>query len=174
MPFFELGVRHVVLGILKIRRSSKKRPKRGSRQVALPLIKKSLTFPRPPHNDASQNMSAPTYPHDRSSCMRKEGPIDRRFQIPGGILQYRPERDGRFPYIYKIPTHALVHSPKYIKTILIRVVDTSIKARIAQAKFEKMLSVPLGPNAHMDNNGRFPKVIFFYMFLILLWQHRSI
>ena len=77
------------------------------------------------------------------------------FQIPGGILQYNPERDARFPYIYEIPTHALVHSPEYIKKILIHVVDTSIEARIGHARFEKSLSVPLGPNANMDNHGRF-------------------
>jgi hypothetical protein len=98
-------------------------------------------------------MSAPTYPRDRSLCMRKEGPIDHRFQIPGGTLQYDPERDARFPYIYEIPTHVLVHSPEYVKKILIHVVDTSINARITRAKFEKTLSVPLGPNELMNDYG---------------------
>jgi hypothetical protein len=100
-------------------------------------------------------MPTSTYPIDRSSSMMKDGPTDRRFQIPGGILQYNPERDARFPYIYEITTHALVHSPKYIKTILIHIVDTSIDARVKRANFEKTISVPLGPNTIMDNYGEF-------------------
>lgn len=100
------------------------------------------------------NMSmVPTYPKDRTACMIKDGPVDPRFQVPGGTLCFKPERDSRFPYIYEIPTHALVHSPKYIKTILIHIVDTSMEARKARAKFEFTLTVPLGPNACMENHG---------------------
>jgi hypothetical protein len=99
-------------------------------------------------------MSAFTYPIDRSSCMTSDGPIDHRFRISGGTLKYKAERDDRFPYIYKITSHALVHMPERIKTILIHVVDTSMEALVAQAKFEKTLSVPLGPNALMDNYGQ--------------------
>ena len=95
----------------------------------------------------------PTYPKDRTTCMLKDGPIDPRFQVPGGTLRYKPERDSRFPYIYEIPTHALVHSPEYMKTILIHVVDTSIEARKACAKYEFTLTVPLGPNANMEKYG---------------------
>jgi hypothetical protein len=106
-------------------------------------------------------MSLHTYPNDRSTCMLKDGPVDPRFQIPGGTLQYNPERDARFPYIYKIPTHVLVHSPEYFKTILLHVVDTSMEAREARAKYEKTLSVPLGPNSNMDNHGPSPILIMF-------------
>ena len=95
----------------------------------------------------------PTYPKDRTTCMLKDSPIDPRFQVPRGTLRNKPERDSRFPYIYEIPTHALVHSPKYIKTILIHVVDTSIDARKVRAKDESTLTVPLGPNAYMENHG---------------------
>ena len=95
----------------------------------------------------------PAYPKDRTTCMIKDGPVDPRFQVPGGTLRFKPERDSRFPYIYEIPTHALVHSPKYIKTILIHIVDTSIEARKVRAKFEFTLTVPLGPNACMENHG---------------------
>lgn len=109
-------------------------------------------------------MSIPTYPRDRSTCMSNDGPEDLRFRISGGSLQYNPERDARFPYIYKIPTHALVHSPKYINTILIHVVDTSIKALEARAKYEKTLSVPLGPNGTMDKYGHFMNLILFVYF----------
>jgi hypothetical protein len=94
-----------------------------------------------------------TYPADRSTYMSKEGPTDPRFRILGGELLYHPKRDGRFPYLYRIPTHALVHSPDHFKTILIRVVDTSVEARIRSAQFEQKLSVPLGPNALMDEYG---------------------
>jgi hypothetical protein len=97
--------------------------------------------------------SNPIYPIDRTACMTVDGPTDRRFQITDGTLLYNPERDARFPYIYKIPTHALVHSPKHIKTILVHIVDTSIEARIARANYEKTLSVPLGPDKFMDNYG---------------------
>jgi len=87
--------------------------------------------------------------------MSEDGPTDRRFQILCGTLQYSAQRDVRFPYIYKLSTHALVHSPEHIKTILIHVVDTSFDARVARAKFVNTLSVPLGPDADMNNNGPF-------------------
>ena len=85
--------------------------------------------------------------------MLKDGPTDPRFQVPGGALQYIPERDSCFLYIYENPTHTLVHSPKYIKTILIHFVNTSIEARKARTKFEFTLTVPLEPNACMENHG---------------------
>jgi hypothetical protein len=94
-----------------------------------------------------------TYPADCSTYMNKEGPSDPRFRIPGGELLYHPKRDSRFPYLYRISTHTLVHSPDHFKTILIHVVDTSMEARIRRAQFEKSLSVPLGPNALMDEYG---------------------
>lgn len=106
-------------------------------------------------------MSVPIYPIDRTSCMMSDGPIDPRFQVKGGTLLYNPKRDGRFPYIYQIPSHALVHSPKHITKILIHIVDTSIKARTARADYEKTLSVPLGPDANMDNYGSFLNLISF-------------
>lgn len=94
------------------------------------------------------------YPLDRSAFMSQEGPSDPQFRIPGGVLLYHPQRDARFPYIYRLSTHALVHSPDHFNTILIRVVDTSVKARISRAQFDKTLSVPLGPNALMNEYGR--------------------
>lgn len=104
-------------------------------------------------------MSTTTYPIDRTLCMTKEGPTDGRFHIPGGTLQYNAQRDARFPYIYKLATHALVHSPEQVKTILIHIVDTSIDARVTRAKFAKTLSVPLGPDANMNNYGPFPNLL---------------
>jgi hypothetical protein len=93
------------------------------------------------------------YPADLSACMHQEGPSDHRFRIPEGVLLYHPQRDIRFPYLYRISTHALVHSPNHFKTILIRIVDTSVKARIHSAQFDNTLSVPLGPNSLMKEYG---------------------
>ena len=100
-------------------------------------------------------MPTRSYLIDRSTCMNKDSPPDPRFQILGGDLQHHPERDSRFPYIYSIPTHALVHSPQYIKKILIHIVDVSCDARIECAKFDRTLSVPLGPNSLMKEYGNF-------------------
>lgn len=86
--------------------------------------------------------------------MNQDGPSDPRFEIPNGKLLYNAKRDARFPYIYEIPTHTLIHSPQHIKRILIHVVDTSEEARIACAKFEKTLSVPLGLNSLMTKYGQ--------------------
>ena len=93
------------------------------------------------------------YPNDRTTCMDENGPRDARFRVPGGHLQYLHTRDSRFPYLYALPTHALVHSSEYIKKILIHIVDTSKEARIKCAKFDDTLSVPLGPNALMKEYG---------------------
>jgi hypothetical protein len=100
------------------------------------------------------------YPVNRISCMNQEGPIDSRFRVNGGHLLYLPTRDSRFPYLYSLPTHSLVHSPQYFKKILIHIVDTSCDARMERAKFDCMLSVPLGPNALMKEYGKF-----FYAYL---------
>lgn len=94
-----------------------------------------------------------SYPVDCTSFMNKEGHDDPRFRVHGGCLQYLPMRDSRFPYLYSLPSHTLVHSPQYIKKILIHIVDTSCKARMERAKFDRTLSVPLGPNAHMKEYG---------------------
>jgi len=85
--------------------------------------------------------------------MSQDGPSDIRFRIPGGVLLYHPLRDARFPCIYRVSIHALVHSPEHFETILIRVVDTSINARVDRAKFNERLSVPLGPDALMNEYG---------------------
>lgn len=101
-------------------------------------------------------MPTRSFPIDRSTCMNKNGPSDPRFRVLGGCLQYHSMRDSRFPYIYSIPTHALVHS-QYFKKILIRIVDISCDARIKCAKFDHTLSVPLGPNSLMKDYGIFFK-----------------
>ena len=96
----------------------------------------------------------PRYPRNGSAYMDEDGPADLRFQIPNGKLLHHTKRDARFPYIYEIQTHILVHCPQQIKKILIHVVDSSEEALIACAKYEKTLSVPLGPNSLMENYGQ--------------------
>lgn len=96
--------------------------------------------------------------------MRQDGPSDRRFHITGGILLCHPQRDAHFPYLYRVSTHALVHSPNFFKTILVRVVDTSVDARSRCGQFNDTLSVPLGPNSLMSQYGallRIPIVAYF-------------
>ena len=111
-----------------------------------------LYFPQEFHLSILMAARHSRYPRDHSFSMSPEGPSDHRIRIFGGTLRYHPKCDERFPYIYEIPTHDQVHSP-HIKKILIRVVDTSIEARKTCAKFEKTLSVPLGPNADMKEYG---------------------
>ena len=85
--------------------------------------------------------------------MSQEGPSNPRFCVTEGVLQYHARRDARFPYLYCISTHALVHSPDHFKTILIRIVNTSVEAQIRCAQFDNSLSVPLGPNSLMNKYG---------------------
>jgi len=94
-----------------------------------------------------------TFPKDHSACMRLEGPADPRYRIPQGELLYNAERDARFPYIYRIPTHLLVHLPELMKQILIHIVDTSLEARIDRARWHKTLTIPLGPDKLMEKYG---------------------
>jgi hypothetical protein len=105
-----------------------------------------------------------SYPRDRSACMSQEGPPDSRFHIPGGILLHHPKRDNRFPYLYRVSSHSLVHSPEQFNVILVRVVDTSVDARILNAQFIESLSVPLGPNSLMDEHGTYLVCISKYYF----------
>ena len=93
-------------------------------------------------------------PPNRSTHMHKDGPTDPCFHVAGGKLLYSPHRDARFPYLYTVLTHELVHSPKYLTNILVHVVDTLVDARIDHAKFANTLSVPLGPNVLMEKYGK--------------------
>ena len=106
----------------------------------------------------------PNLPCECSSYMNKEGPANHQFQIPNGKLLYNPNRNASLPYIYEIPSHALVHSPQHIKRVLIHIVDPSEKARIAQANFESTLKVPLGPNNLMAKYGQYIIVFHCYHF----------
>ena len=93
------------------------------------------------------------YPPDRSACMHKDGPSDQRYRIAGGKLLYDQHRDIRFPHLYELPMHALVHSRNFIKNILVHVVDTTVDARVIRTEFIDTLSVPLGLNKLMEAYG---------------------
>jgi len=94
-----------------------------------------------------------TFPKDHSACMQPEGPANPQYRIPQGKLLYNAEREVCFPYIYRIPTHLLVHLPELMKQILIHVVDTSLEARINRAQWHKTLTIPLGPDKVMEKYG---------------------
>ena len=94
-----------------------------------------------------------TFPKDRSACMRPEGPADPWYRILQGELLYNAECDARFPYIYCIPTHPLVHSLELMKQILIHIVDTSLEAWIDRVWWHKTLTVPLSPDKLMEKYG---------------------
>lgn len=50
------------------------------------------------------------YPKEGLAYMNKDGPANRQFKIANGILLYKLKHDSRMPYVYEIPTHALVPS----------------------------------------------------------------
>lgn len=102
----------------------------------------------------------PSFPGPGSAYMNKEGPANPHFHVPNGKLLYNEKRNAYFPYIYEIPTHALVHSPQHFQKILIHIVDTAEKARTARAIYQKSLLVPLGPNDLMANYGEYVPVMF--------------
>lgn len=114
-----------------------------------------------------------SYPRDRSTVMSKDGPTNPLFQVSNGKLLYNPNRDARFPYIYEVATHALLHS-QHITRIFVHIVDTSLEARVGRAEFEKKLSVPLGPNALMEKYGTYPLLCIFFLSLCLNYCPRSI
>jgi hypothetical protein len=111
-----------------------------------------------------QNFMPAPHLTDCSACINRDGPSDHRYQVPGGTLSYSPKRDACFPYLNAVPAHAFVHSPEYITKILVHVVDTSIDVRVAHAKFEKTISVPLGPNALMASHGS-SRLFSFYLYI---------
>lgn len=106
------------------------------------------------------------YPTDRSVCMNCNSPTNHHYQVSGGELQYSKECDTHFPYLYAMQAHTLIHSSKYIKKILVHIVDTSINAHVACFKFAKTLSVPLGPDALMETYG-WLNLFSFYPYVML-------
>ena len=59
-----------------------------------------------------------------------------------------------FSYLYTVPTHKLVYSPKYVMKILVHIINTSVDAHINYTKFANTLLVLLGPNVLMEKYGK--------------------
>jgi hypothetical protein len=74
--------------------------------------------------------------------------------VDGGCLVYDEHRDERFPYLYEVSTHPLVHNTVAVKRILVYIVDTDPAALKGRAAWEDTLCVPLGPDAAMAQHGK--------------------
>lgn len=100
------------------------------------------------------------YPPDKSEYMRADGPKDKRFVVDHGRLVYDKRRDGRFPYIYEVSSHPLVHNTQAVKRILVYMIDTDPAALKKLADWEDTLGIPLGPDAYMNEHGKLPPILF--------------
>lgn len=100
-------------------------------------------------------MANQIYPASRSLCMSLTGPSDKLFTVPDGTLRVHPNRDARFPYLYKVHNHPLVHADPAIQQVFVFVIDTSPSALKQLLDFEDSLTVPLGPDASMEDLGQF-------------------
>ncbi|KAF9522820.1 hypothetical protein CPB83DRAFT_776472 [Crepidotus variabilis] len=87
--------------------------------------------------------------------MSLTGPTDKLFTVPDGTLRVHPNRDARFPYLYQVHGHPLVRADPAIQQVFVFVIDTSPLALKALLDFEDSLTVPLGPDASMEDLGLF-------------------
>ena len=89
-----------------------------------------------------------TYPR-----MLPEAPLE--LQVPDGVLLYDPERDRRFPYIFKVGSHLLAHDRELFPEghILVYIQDTSVDGLKRLEEFEASLEVPLGTDESISNYG---------------------
>jgi hypothetical protein len=76
-------------------------------------------------------------------------------EVPGGVLLYDMNRDGRFPYIFQVESHLLAHDRDLLSPgrILVYIQDTSVEGLKALEAFEASLEVPLGPDESVSNLG---------------------
>jgi hypothetical protein len=76
-------------------------------------------------------------------------------EVPGSMLLYDANRDGRFPYIFQVDSHPLAHDrdPLSPGRILVYIQDTSAEGLEALEAFEASLEVPLGPDDSVSNLG---------------------
>ncbi|KAF8226626.1 hypothetical protein L208DRAFT_1499083 [Tricholoma matsutake] len=75
--------------------------------------------------------------------------------VPDGVLLYNMNWDGRFPYIFQVNSHLLVHDCDSPRRILVYIQDTSVEGLEALEAFEASLEVPLGLNDSVSNLGIF-------------------
>jgi hypothetical protein len=97
-------------------------------------------------------MASDRYPLDKKQFMA-QNPSDPLKIVKNGTLCYNKNRDARFPYLYKVESHPLVHNTDVIKHIYVYVEDTGTTAMRAKRLFEKDLKVPLGPDKTMAGHG---------------------
>ena len=89
--------------------------------------------------------------------MLESGPPDPDLVVKDGILLFHPQRDSRFPYLYRVQSHPLVDEmldKTAIKNILVYIQDTEPSALKHLLDFENTLFVPLGPDESMHGLGR--------------------
>jgi hypothetical protein len=101
-------------------------------------------------------MAENLYPSDKTRRMA-HSPSDPLKIVKDGLLWFHKNRDERFPYIYKVDSHPLVHNTDVIKHIYVYVEDTRTEAMHAKRLFEQDLKVPLGPDRTMAGHGRYKK-----------------
>ena len=99
------------------------------------------------------------YPPDKKRCMAHT-PSDPLKIVKNGQLWFHKHRDDRFPYIYRVESHPLVHNTDVIKNIYVYIEDTRPEAMRAKHLFEKDLKVPLGPDKTMAALGKLNKFLF--------------
>lgn len=88
--------------------------------------------------------------------MLENGPSDPNLVVKEGILLFHLQRDGKFPYLYQVPSHPGVEEmidKTAIKHILVYVQDTEPAALKHLLDFENTLHVPLGPDILMGDLG---------------------
>ena len=103
------------------------------------------------------------YPPDaQAPFMQESGPSNPDFVVKDGTLLFHQQRDGRFPYLYRVSSHPLVDEmidKTAIKNILVYVQDTEPTALKQLLDFENTLFVPLGPNNLMPGLGENQPII---------------
>jgi hypothetical protein len=93
------------------------------------------------------------YPRNRDHCMNCYGPDNPALVVAEGTLIFDSNRDGRFPYLFEVQAHPLVHDLNAVKKIIVYIQDTSPEALKRQFSFEENLYIPLGPDKTMSDLG---------------------
>ena len=79
--------------------------------------------------------------------------------VKNGQLWFHKHRDDRFPYIYRVESHPLVHNTDVIKNIYVYIADTRPEAMHAKRLFEKYLKVLLGSDKTIAALGKLNKFL---------------
>jgi hypothetical protein len=103
-------------------------------------------------------MAENLYPSDKTRRMAHASSDPLKI-VKDGELFFHKNRDERFPYIYKVESHPLVHNTDVIKNIYVYIQDTRTEAMHAKRIFEKDLKVPLDPDRTMAFHGTSTKFL---------------